>query len=313
MVNLASPPLFHLKSQAHGGPRRAMYMSDSVLFLLICASAGHAIWNALSRKVSERDQFYTIIIVIAVIVYAPIAIHLSLTTQFPMAALPWLIGSILAEIIYFIFLAKAYKKGTFLTVYPVARGSAPLITTIFSFLLLDKSIGSIAFAGIILVVLGILLINQTKLTVAMFQSILKSPGTGSALLTGICTATYSVCDSEGAVVMSPILYKYVVFTGLCIGKLIIDHSPIQSQKQSYAAIFKKYRYRAVIGGFLIFGVNAIVVYTMKFTPVALVATVRELSIVFASIIGVLWLKEKLTIPKIVSISLIIAGVLLIRG
>lgn len=288
-------------------------MSDSVLFLLVCASVGHAIWNALSRRVSERDQFYTIIIIIAVIMYAPIGIHLFFTTHFPITALPWLIGSILAEIVYFICLAKAYKKGAFLTVYPVARGSAPLITTIFSFTLLDKSIGSIALAGIILVVLGILVINQTKLTVAMFQSILKSPGTGFALLTGICTAIYSICDSEGAVVMSPILYKYVVFIGLCIGKLIIDNSPIQGQKQSYAAIIKKYRYRTVIGGILVFGVNAIVVYTMKFTSVALVATVRELSIVFASIIGVLWLKEKLTIPKVVAISLIIAGVLLIRG
>lgn len=119
-----------------------------------------------------------------------------------------------------------------------------------------------------------------------------------------------MCDSKGAVAMSPILFKYIVFVGLCIGKLIIDR--FSRQKHSYLTMRKKYRYRAVLGGVFVFGVNAIVDYTLQSTSVALVATVRELSIMFASIIGVLWLKEKVTVPKISSIIFIVAEVLLIR-
>lgn len=285
-------------------------MSNSVLLLLIFTSIGHAIWNALSRKVSERDQFYTLIIIIAVIAYIPIAIHLLLTTSIPFTVLWWIGGSTLFEIVYFFSLAKAYKKGTFLTVYPVARGSAPLITTAFSFILSGKSVGNVPLVGIIMVVLGILFINQTRFSFEQFRLIFNNQGTRWALLTGLCTAAYSICDSKGAVAMSPILFKYFVFVGLGIGKLMIDR--FSKQKRSYLFLLKKYRYRALSGGILVFGVNAVVVFTMKSTSVALVATVRELSIVFASIIGVFWLKEKVTFPKITAIILIVAGVLLIR-
>lgn len=286
-------------------------MSNSVLLLLCFASIGHAIWNALSRGVSGRDQFYTLIIIIAAIVYSPIAIYLLFTTRIPFTILGWIVGSLLFEIVYFFCLAKAYKRGDFLIVYPVARGSAPLITTAFSFLIYGKSVGYVALTGIIMVVLGILFINQTRFSVEQFRIILTSHGMRWALLTGLCTAGYSVCDSMGAIAMSPILFKYIVFVGLCIGKLSIDRFSLQ--KHSYLTILKKYPYRTVVCGILVFGVNAIVIYTMQSTPVSLVATARELSIMFASIIGVLWLKEKLTPPKIIAISFIVSGVLLIRG
>lgn len=286
-------------------------MSDSVLLLLVCASIGHAIWNALSRKVSDRDQFYTLIIIIAVIVYSPVAVSLSLTTPVPLTVLGWLAGSILFEILYFFCLATAYKKGPFLTVYPVARGSAPLMTTAFSFILSGPSVGYVSLSGIILVVLGILFINLSKFSAVGFRSLFTSPSTKWALLTALCTASYSLCDSKGAHAMSPYLFKYIVFVGLGIGKLVIDH--FSRQEHSYLTMLKKYPYRAIWGGVLVFGANAVVVYTMRFTPVALVATARELSIVFASIIGVLWLKENLTLPKICSIGLIVTGVLLMRN
>ncbi len=286
-------------------------MSNSTLMLLFFAAVGHAVWNALSSKIPNRDQFFSLIIFIAVITYLPLALYLLYRTHFPLAALKWLIGSIAFEIAYFICLANAYRVGSFLTVYPVARGSAPLITTVLSFMISGMFVGYFSMMGILMVVLGILWINQPNFSFGQMLTMFANPGTKWALLTGICTASYSVCDSLGASMMSPVLFAYSVFVGLCIGKLSIDRH--QRQKYPYSALFKMYRFRAIIGGILIFGVNAAVVYTMQSTSVALVATVREMSIVFASLIGVAWLKERITVPKATSILLIIVGVLVIRG
>ncbi|MGZ4163733.1 MAG: EamA family transporter, partial [Tumebacillaceae bacterium] len=83
-------------------------------------------------------------------------------------------------------------------------------------------------------------------------------------------------------------------------------------KVSYIAILKRHPIASLVAGVLVFGANSVAVYAMQSTSVAYVAAVREMSIVFASLIGLIWLKEKISTVKWVSIVLIVCGVVLIK-
>lgn len=87
--------------------------------------------------------------------------------------------------------------------------------------------------------------------------------------------------------------------------------PVVGRPSSYLALAQAYPLQAIASGLLMFDVTAVVVYTMRSVNVALVATVREFSIVFAAVIGILWLKESITWLKTAAIFLIVVGVVLI--
>jgi drug/metabolite transporter (DMT)-like permease len=285
-------------------------MTNGVFILLMIAALGHSIWNAISKQIPERDGFFTLILIVAVILYLPIAIFTLLKYSVPAGAWIWICISIGFEVLYFVFLSKAYQQETFLTVYPVARGSAPIFAAILNFLLTGNFIGIIGLSGIILTSIGILLLNQKSFSIIEIKKSLTNAGAQWALLTGICTASYSVADSMGVANMSAVLFKYIVFLGMCLGKLVYDRWCIS--KISYICLLRKYPIKSLIGGFLVFGVNVLVVYSMQSTPVAFVSATREMSIVFASLISFIWLKEKIGITKYVSIFLIFVGVILIK-
>lgn len=285
-------------------------MSGSVFALLMLAALGHAVWNAISRRIPERDAFFTLILMVAVVLCAPVAGYLLQSHPIPVRAWPWMGLSTCFEVLYFAALAKAYQRGTFLTVYPVARGSAPIVATVLSITLMRQSVTGMGLVGILITVMGILLIHQEKFLLRDWGLSLTHPGARWALVTGSCTACYSVADGMGAAIMSPILFKYIVFVGMCAGKLLYDHR--FAHRVSYLQLVRRYPVESVIGGALVFGVNAMVVSAMRSTPVAFVSATREVSIVFATLIGVIWLRERLRPVSVLAILLIFAGVVIIK-
>ena len=287
-------------------------MSNETLILLIVAALGHSVWNAIARQVPERDQFFTLILWVAIILYSPVALYLLWKDPVPSSAWIWMGLSIAFEVLYFASLARAYQVGTFLTVYPVARGSAPVFATMFSFLLTQKSVNIAGLCGIALIVAGILFIRQKSFSLDEIKTSLKAPGNFWALLTGVCTASYSVADSMGAAVMSAVLFKYIVFVGMSLCKISYDTRFASGSKTQYLQLLRQHPGKSLAGGFLVFGVNALVVFTMQSTPVAFVSATREMSIAFAVLIGVVWLKEKISALQIASIMLIVSGVIAIK-
>ncbi len=285
-------------------------MSDLTFTLLILAAIGHSIWNAISKQIPERDTFFTLILIVAVVLYSPLAVYMLWEHPVPYRAWIWICISISFEILYFASLAKAYQNGTFLTVYPVARGSAPILATLFSFLLTWQFVGIIGLSGIILTVIGILFINQKRFSVYEIKNSLTNSSAKWALITGACTASYSVADSMGVANMPAISFKYIVFIGMVFGKLAYDKK--FTAQVPYIHLLRRHPVKSLICGLLVFGVNALVVYAMQSTPVAFVSATRETSIVFASIIGTVWLKERMGLTKCLSILLIFAGIILIK-
>nr|WP_066383783.1 EamA family transporter [Neobacillus mesonae] len=110
--------------------------------------------------------------------------------------------------------------------------------------------------------------------------------------------------------MSGLLFKYLVYLGMFIGKWLIDR--ILRVEVSYLSLIKKYPIQLLIGGLFVFISNALAVYAMETTPITYVAAVREISIVFAALIGVIWLKEEVNYVKWIAILMIVLGVGMIK-
>jgi drug/metabolite transporter (DMT)-like permease len=283
-----------------------------ILLLLIVSALGHAVWNAIARRIEDREAFLTLIMGVAVVLYAPMAIALWHTQTFPVQAWKWVGISVGFEIVYLVTLGKAYRMAPLTLVYPVARGTSPVVTTLLSVTLAGAVVGGMGLGGIALIVAGILLINSPRLSfVAVWKSFSQAgPGLRWALLTGVLTVCYTVCDGMAAQMTSGFLYKYFVTVGMFAGKWVVDRRA--KRQVSYMGLLKRHPVASLVAGVLVFGANSLAVYAMQSTSVAYVAAAREMSIVFASLIGVIWLKEKIGAVKWFSIVLIVLGVVLIK-
>jgi drug/metabolite transporter (DMT)-like permease len=275
-------------------------LSGVILCLLLVSALGHACWNAVSKQVEEKDIFFTLILGLAVLIYFPLGIYLLLHYPIPPKAFLYMAGSTSCELIYFFALARAYRQLPFSYAYPIVRGLGPLASTILSFFL-GVSLTWLGLSGIGIVVTGILLMQFS----GKFS---WQTGSGWAFLAGIINGCAITFDSMGAVMTSGILFKYLVFIGICLGKVIIDRVPLQEYKR----IFLLYPTKAIIGAILTFGVNAATQYALQSTPVGYVSATRELSIAFGTLIGWFIFKEKIKNNQYIGIVLLVLGILLIK-
>jgi drug/metabolite transporter (DMT)-like permease len=287
-------------------------LSLPILLILLLSALGHATWNAIARRVDDRDSFFTLIMGVSVLLYLPLAVYLWRTEPFPAEAWKWVAASTVFEVLYFAALAKAYRLASLSTAYPIVRGTAPVGTALLALVFFHSTLSAFGMLGILLIVLGILFVNQSRFSPrAVFHSIRNEPqGVLWAFLAGLCTACYNVSDGLGAALMSGILFKYVVFIGMFLGKAALNAR--RPHRTSYRELLRRHPWATLIAGLLVFGANSAAVYAMQSTSVAYVASVREIAIVFAALIGMIWLKEKISLVKWISILLIVAGVLVIK-
>lgn len=275
-------------------------MSGFILMVLLISALGHACWNAISKQVKEKDTFFTIMIGLAVLLYFPLAFYLLLHHPIPPKAYLYMAGSTICELIYFWGLANAYRQLPFSYAYPIVRGLGPLVSTFFSFLL-GVTLTWIGFGGILLVVAGIIMMQFRG------RYTLQS-GASCAFLAGVINGAAITFDSMGAAIMSGILFKYVVFIGILLGKIAMDRLSIQYYKR----IFRLYKSKAVIGACFTFGANAAAQYALQSTPVGYVSAARELSIAFGTLIGWLFFKDRLKQNHYIGIVLLILGIFFIK-
>ncbi|QRG66586.1 DMT family transporter [Brevibacillus choshinensis] len=286
-------------------------MSTTILLILLFAAICHAIWNALSKRIEERDAFFTLILGASVILYLPLAIYLWRTSSFPVSAIKWLLLSTISEVMYFVALAKAYQTNNLSYAYPILRGTAPIVTTIISTLFIGAAIAWTGYLGILIIVAGVVFMNQRSFSFGELSHLLKDwHNMKWVFMAGSCSALSSVLDGMGASMMSGLLFKYVVFIGMFAGKWILDRRA--QAGVSYFSLLKRHPWHTLAGGLFVFVSNSLAVYAMQTTPVTYVASVREISIVFATVIGVFWLKESVSLVKWVSIGLILTGVIVIK-
>jgi len=279
-------------------------MTTAVFIAVIFAAAIHSIWNGMIKK--HEDKY--IALVALVLGHLPLSIIvLFFTPIISLESVPYIFISAIFLAGYEWCLLSAYRLEDYTKVYPIARGSAPIFIAIFSLLFFSINISKFELMGIFLISLGIII-----LSIKNFKDIKNYSAIFYAIATGFFISCYSITDGFGGrASFSPINYTawLLIFNATVTFPILLI---IMKKTGAIKKVFEKGKKIFFVGGFLSFIAYAIVVWAFTHAPVPTVAALRETSIIFALLIGSLFLKEKLTSIKIISILIIFMGVIFLK-
>lgn len=271
---------------------------------VLLAALLHATWNALVKGGADKHASMAAV----VIGHLPIALMLLPLLPLPAAAgLPWLLASIVIHLGYQLFLVAGYRAGDLTQVYPVARGSAPLIVAAVSVGLLGVTLARSELLAIGLITGGIL-----SLALVRSPDGTRNPrAVGMALGTGGFIAAYSLVDGIGAREAGTALGYW---TWSVLGNAVLFCAWTAFAKRDLLKSLPRDPLlvrMGLLGGTASYIAYALVVWAFTLAPIALVTALRETSIVFALLIGVGFLSERLSLAKVTSITVTIFGACLL--
>lgn len=272
-------------------------MTLSIAAIVLFAALLHASWNAVVK--GGQDGFWTMT-VMGIATSIACSVLLFFLPPPARASWPCIAASALLHIGYNAFLVRAYRSGDFGSAYPIARGSSPLLVTLGAALTVGEWPALSGIAGILLVSCGII-------SLAFRGSRVPETGIFYALGTGGFIAAYSVTDGIGGrLSVSPV--AYTVWMCLAWGATAL---PIFLVRRPGGAIWRGARKTglAALGGITSLLAYGIVIFAMTRAPMGSVSALRETSVLFAVFLGWLFFGETLTVRRIVSALVIVAGTL----
>lgn len=277
-------------------------MSLGVLLAVLAAAFLHALWNALIKTGTSKIGAMVILSVAEV----PIGLAVAMTRPWPQAQVwLWIAASASTHFFYKTFLTLAYDRGDLSRVYPIARGTAPLAVTLIGLWTLPDTISTPQYAGIVVLGFGILMMARGVFTRGENRRLLPF-----ALGSAAATACYTMIDGMGARVSGDaIAYVAWVFVAdgaaFAIGSILLRGIDVLPRDRGSWG-------KGMIAGAASYGAYAVSVWAMTIAPIALVAALRETSILFAVLIGWLAFGERMTRDKALAALTIVAGVMLTR-
>ncbi|MCL2704581.1 MAG: DMT family transporter [Spirochaetaceae bacterium] len=280
-------------------------MDTLVFSLVLFAAFTHASWNYFSKKVSGNFTvfWYGLFFVNSILlIYTT---YFFITNGTGSIYWPPIIISAIVHGSYYFCILYTYSKEDISSIYPIARGTGVIGTALVSYFFLKETISPFAAYGISIVCLGILLISLSKI---------KNKGRSIkpyffAVLTGVFIVMYAVTDKIGVQHMHPIVYISLVDL---IATVALARAANKNGFSESIKIIKKYFKETLIIGIGSTGTYLIILFAMRFERASYIFSVRESSIVIASIMGFIFLKEKPTLFKIIGIASITAGLILIK-
>ena len=279
-------------------------MDAFVFAAVLFAAACHAAWNAAIKRGLDPLATTVVISVGAALVAAAMMPLVGLPAA---ASWPWCAASVLIHLFYFAALIESYRAGDLGQVYPIARGSAPLMTAAATTVFVGERLGILGWFGIILLVAGVLLLS---LRGGRDLARLDRKAVGFALFTAVTICAYSVVDGVGArLAGSANAYTVALFVG--IAPVMVIYALARRGAAATLAIGRHWGL-GLAGGTLQLGSYGIAIWAMTVAPIAIVAALRETSVLFGAAIAVIFLKEPLRASRIVAAVMIIAGLALIR-
>jgi drug/metabolite transporter (DMT)-like permease len=256
--------------------------------LALAAAALHGTWNVLVKVSGDPISTLQRATVAGAVLMTPPALVAWLVTGRPSlswAAAGLAVLSALLEITYLFLLSTAYQRGELSVVYPIARGSAPMLSVLAGIGILGERLATAQLVGVALLIAGILAVTLPQTS---------GRATVPALLTGVAIATYSTLDRVGVRLAAPWLYAWLLVMLIAAGLVAARWARSRFTKQSSAPPIS-WRQGTVIGGFM-WGGYLLVLIALSFAPLAVVAPVREVAIVAVAVWGVWKLRERRAAP-----------------
>jgi drug/metabolite transporter (DMT)-like permease len=274
-----------------------------VFLMVLGAALVHATWNALVKTDSDR------LALIRVLSLTQFVVSLCLVPFVAVPAAeswPYLAASTVLSTGYMLFLNRAYQTADLSLAYPLARGVAPFIVAVVSVGFLGEQLGRASQLAILLIGLGI-----TSLALARGAASLRDwRPVALALTTGSFIGAYTVVDGLG-VRAAGSAHGYMIWLTLASALLIVACTS-WLQRGRRASMSRRSRTVGVVAGIMSYGSAWVVMWALSLAPFALVSALRETGIVFAVIIGVVFLKERVNLARLASIALTLAGTALLK-
>lgn len=287
-------------------------MPISAFALILLAGLIHASWNIAAKKAGGDARFAFFTSVLLAVVWLPVGIWAGKDVVTHWGRVEWgfIVASAILHVLYFIVLLRGYMKADLTVVYPIARGSGPLLSSLVAILLLGEHISLMGMAGILGVVGGVFLIaGGPKLFHHNPDPVARKKlrkGMVYGLLTGIFIASYTVVDGYAVKVMlmSPILIDYF---GNLIRIVLLAPTVLRDRPAARVLWRVQWKYALIVA--TISPVSyVLVLYAMQVAPLSHVAPAREVSMLFAALIGGHLLGESDRVMRIIGAVCIAAGV-----
>ena len=272
-------------------------MSTTVLLIVLLAALLHALWNALVKTSGDR----AITLGLVATGHCLPAVALMPFVPIPAAeAFPFIIASTVIHWAYYYGLNIAYRFGDLSLIYPIARGTAPVMVALGAMVWADEALSLWAWIGILTVSAGIMILAAIKHA--------DKRGIAAALVTSAMIAAYSVVDGIGIRVSgTPIGYVVWLFAAeICVAVFVIASRYSRARR-----ITRRSLVLGLSGGVISGLAYALALFAKTLAPIGIVSAVRETSVIFAALIGVVWLREGPAPRRLLAASVVASGVIIL--
>jgi drug/metabolite transporter (DMT)-like permease len=272
-------------------------MTAAALIAVLAAALLHASWNLVLKSSSERLVAASTQVALAGLAFLPILVWRGVPTE----VFGFLVVSAIVEVAYIYALATSYDRADLSFVYPIARGSAPVLIALGAFLGLSDQVTGVGWAALALICGGVLTIG------------LSAPnhrGVQWSLITGLLIATYVTIDGAGVRRTSDAL-AYTASLYIMTALLLI---PVALMVRGPGVVWSTLRAdwrRQLLAGMASLGSYSLLLYVSRSAPLSLVSAVRESGVLFATLLGWRFLDERVTGPRWIAVLLIAAGVVVL--
>jgi uncharacterized membrane protein len=286
-------------------------MTAAALLIVLVAAFLHAFWNYLAKKSRNKIAFIWWFILFAVVFYFPMFLYFFVGSKIPAVGWTCIVATGLLHTFYFFFVGSAYEQGDLSVVYPLARGFGPFWVPILAVIILREQLSLPGVIGIALVVAGIYTIHLKSFTRnKLFEpfTAIRSAASIWALLTGCTIAAYSLVDKVGVASVNPAVYIYFIFL---IPLIFLTPYVLVKERGALKPEWQLNKGAIVVVGFLVAFTYLLVLFAMQTSNVSYVVAVREVSIVFSALFGIIWLGEGYRKSRFTGAFLIALGVVFI--
>lgn len=277
-----------------------LVMPHSALYALVLVAAiAHASWNAMVKSCCDRLLMLTSIRVVGLLTGLAVA---AVVPPPSAESIPFLLAAAAVHYLYYALMLNAYCVGDMSQVYPIARGTAPLLVAILAAVLAGELLGPLFALAVLVLSIGILLLALSGHTVNRMAVVL-------ALLTGIAIVGYSFLSGLG-IRKSQSLLGYIAWLEIATGVGMASVAYVR--RKSVLVEFARSRWRTgLIAGSLSIAGYAIALWAMSQLAMAPVVALRETSVVFATVIGSVFLREGFAGRRVAAATTVLVGIVLL--
>lgn len=281
-------------------------MTPLALVLLLASAALHAIWNLLAKRAHAGGAFLWMTAALSTAVYAPFALIVLFRSGFALgpAVILTILGSAAIHSVYFIALLRGYRSGDLSLVYPLARGTGPLLATLAAIAWFGERPSPLALLGTLLVVAGVVVLTSDQWSGGRRQI---GAGVAYGLATGVLIAGYTLWDKRavGPLAIPPLFFDWASN----LGRTALLAPLAVRRDGEVREIWRKHR-RDLIAVAILSPLSYVLFLTaLAFSPVSAIAPAREISILFGVILGARLLAEGSARRRLAAAAVMVAGVI----